>query len=176
MVEKTQKPNRFTKRMYEIIFEADTAAGRAFNIVLVILILLSVSVIILESVESYRVVYSSYFSMLEWTLTIIFTIEYLARIWCVPNKRKYIFSFLGIIDLLSILPTYLGLVLSGAHSFMVIRSIRLLRIFRILKLSQFVGEGENIVKALRASRHKITVFLFTVVTSVVIMGTINVFS
>jgi voltage-gated potassium channel len=102
----------------------------------------------------------------------MFTLEYLARLWTVPNKRKYVFSFFGLVDLMSILPAYLGLFFGGSHSFIVIRTIRLLRIFRILKLSQFVGEGQNLVTALKASRYKVIVFLFTVVTTVIIMGTV----
>jgi len=159
-------------KLYNIIFEADTPSGRAFDIVLLICIVSSVSIIILESVEAVRLSYGPFLRTIEWVFTIIFTFEYIARLWTVPNKRKYIFSFFGIIDLLSILPSYLGLFIIGAQAFMVIRSIRLLRIFRILKLSRFVGEGQNLMLALRASRHKIIVFLFSVITTVIISGTI----
>lgn len=157
--------------LYETIFEADTLRGRVFDIVLLFLIIASVGVIILESVEAFRIRFAGYLKTIEWFFTLVFTLEYLARLWTVPNKRKYVFSFFGLIDLLSFLPSYLGLFIAGTHSFMVIRTIRLLRIFRILKLSQFVGEGQNLVQALRASRYKIIVFLFTVVTTVIIMGT-----
>lgn len=159
-------------RLYETIFEADTRAGKMFDIILFLLIITSVGFIILESVQTFREIYGQYFFFIEWAFTIVFTLEYLARIYVVPNKRKYIFSFLGIVDLLSILPSYLALIYTGAQALMVIRSIRLLRIFRILKLSRFVGEGMFLVEALKASRHKIIVFLFTVVTTVIIMGAI----
>jgi voltage-gated potassium channel len=159
-------------RVYETIFESDTVAGRAFDITLLFLIVSSVTVVVLESVEAFRERFLAVLVPIEWFFTIIFTLEYLGRIWTVLNKRKYIFSFFGIIDLLSILPSYLTFFVPGAQSLMVIRSIRLLRIFRILKLTRFVGEGQYLVAALKASKHKIIVFLFTVVTTVFIMGTI----
>jgi voltage-gated potassium channel len=142
-----------------------------FDITLLFLIVASVAVIVLESVTVFRQRFSGFLVAIEWTFTILFSLEYLARLWTVPNKRKYVFSFFGIIDLVSVLPAYLAFFVAGTHALMVIRTVRLLRIFRILKLSQFVGEGQNLVQALRASRHKIIVFLFTVVTTVIIMGT-----
>jgi voltage-gated potassium channel len=160
------------QRLYEIIFEADTRAGRAFNVVLLICIIASVAIIVLDSVESIRTNYGQLLRGLEWFFTIVFTIEYIARIWTVSSRKKYVFSFFGIIDLLSVLPNYLALFISGAQSLMVIRSLRLLRIFRIFKLSRYVGEGQNLARALRSSQHKITVFLVVVLTSVVIMGTV----
>lgn len=160
------------QRWYEIIFEADTKEGRLFNVVLMICILASIGIVILESVASMRESYGEVLRALEWFFTLIFTLEYLARIWTLNKKRSYIFSFFGIIDLLSILPSYLGLFISGTQSLMVIRSLRLLRIFRIFKLSRYVGEGQNLARALKASQHKITVFMLVVVTSVVIAGTI----
>lgn len=170
---KTKKElTSYRQKLYEIIFEADTKAGRIFNIVLLASIITSVTLIALESVQSIRESFGKTLRALEWFLTVVFTIEYVARIWTVHNKKRYIFSFFGIIDLLSILPTYLALFFSGAHSLMVIRSLRLLRIFRIFKLSRYVGEGQNLVRALKASQHKITVFLLTVLTSVIIMGTL----
>jgi voltage-gated potassium channel len=170
-VESKKTLSGFRLRLYETIFEADTVRGRLFDITLLILIVASVAVIVLESVEAFRIRFSGFLVTIEWAFTALFTLEYLARLWTVTNKRKYVFSFFGIIDLMSVLPAYLGLFVAGTHSLMVIRTIRLLRIFRILKLSQFVGEGQNLVQALRASRHKITVFLFTVITTVIIMGT-----
>jgi voltage-gated potassium channel len=160
------------ERWYEIIFEADTKEGRLFNVVLMVCILASIGIIILESVASMREKYGDILRALEWFFTIVFTIEYFARIWTLNKKKSYIFSFFGIIDLLSILPSYLGLFISGTHSLMVIRSLRLLRIFRIFKLSRYVGEGQNLARALKASQHKITVFMVVVLTSVVIAGTI----
>lgn len=159
-------------KVYETVFEADTPAGRFFDISLLVCIVASVVVIILESVEAIRQTYGWWFRLLEWFFTIIFTLEYLARLWTVLNKSKYILSFFGIIDLLSILPTYLALLFTGAHSLMVIRSIRLLRIFRILKLPRYVGEGQNLIRALKNSQHKIIVFLLTVLTTVIITGTL----
>lgn len=159
-------------QLYEIVFESDTRAGRAYDITLLISIVASVIVVALESVSSLHRSFDRWLVGLEWFFTIIFTVDYVARIWIVSNKSKYIFSFFGIVDLLSILPTYLGLFFVGAQSLMVIRSIRLLRIFRIFKLSRYVGEGQNLARALKSSRHKITVFLVTVLTSVIITGTL----
>lgn len=163
---------QYRQKLYEVIFEADTKQGRLFNVILLLSIFASVGVIILESVESVRDNYGGLLRGLEWFFTIIFTLEYAARLWTVTRKRHYIFSFFGIIDLLSILPTYLALVFTGAQSLMVIRSLRLLRIFRIFKLTRYVGEGQYLARALKSSQHKITVFLVTVLTSVIIMGTI----
>ena len=159
-------------KTYEVIFEADTREGRLFNVVLLVCILISIVTIILESVQPVRERFGTPLKILEWLITLLFTLEYLARIWSVKDKRKYIFSFMGIIDLLSVLPTYIALVFTGAQSFMVVRSLRLLRIFRIFKLSRYVGEGQYLMRALKASQHKIIVFLLTVMTSVVIAGTI----
>lgn len=160
------------RKMYEIIFESDTVAGRLFDVVLLLLIVASVIVVVLESVQGIRAQFAGYLIAVEWAFTIVFTAEYLARIWTVPFKRRYVLSFFGIVDLLSILPSYLALFIPGTQSLMVIRSIRLLRIFRILKLTRFVGEGQFLAAALRSSKHKIVVFLFTVLTTVIIMGTI----
>jgi voltage-gated potassium channel len=171
-VKQPESTKALKQKFYEIIFEADTRAGRIFNVVLFIAILCSVAIIFLDSVESVRVRYGRLLRALEWFFTILFTMEYLARLWSVHKRKKYIFSFFGIIDLLSILPNYLALVFTGAQSLMVIRSLRLLRIFRIFKLSRYVGEGQNLARALKASQHKITVFLLVVLTSVIIMGTI----
>ncbi len=160
------------KRLYEIIFEADTPAGRLFDILLLGAILISVLAVILESVASIRAEYAGLLFGVEWFFTIVFTLEYIARLYTVERKRIYATSFFGVVDLLSILPTYLALFFSGAHSLMVIRSIRLLRIFRILKLPRYIGESQSLVNALKSSRYKIIVFLLTVLTTVIIMGTI----
>jgi voltage-gated potassium channel len=159
------------KRLYEIIFEADTPAGKLFDVSLLIVIVLSTIVVMLESVPQLGG-YARLFFTLEWIFTILFTIEYILRILVVNRKRRYIFSFLGIVDLLSILPTYLALIFSGAQVLLVIRVIRLFRVFRILKLAQFVGAGHTLRTALVASRHKISVFLMTVIMSVIISGTL----
>lgn len=157
-------------RLYEIIFEADTTAGRVFDLTLLSCIIISVLIIMLESMTEVKVVIGPWLKTLEWIFTAIFTLEYLARLYVVLNRKRYVLSFFGIIDLLSILPTYLSIFFVGAHSLMIIRVLRILRIFRILKLSRFVGEGQNLAQALRASRPKITVFLVTIMTSVIIFG------
>jgi len=159
------------KRLYEIIFEADTRAGKLFDVGLLIVIVLSTIVVMLESVRQLDR-YADLFLALEWIFTIFFTIEYILRLIVVDRKLKYVFSFLGIVDMLSILPTYLGLIFSGAHVLIVIRVIRLFRVFRILKLAHFVGAGNTLRTALVASRHKIAVFLLTVLMSVIITGTL----
>lgn len=160
------------KTLYETIFEADTKAGKLFDITLLILILLSTATVMVETMPELSVSYGRYFHILEWIFTGIFTVEYILRITAVKNKSKYLFSFLGIIDLLSILPAYLGLIVTGAQVFLVIRVIRLFRVFRILKLAQFIGAGNTLRSALLASRHKISVFLLTVMMIVIISGTI----
>lgn len=159
-------------RLYEIIFKSDTRAGQLFDIVLLILILISILVVMLESVPSQKEEYGKWLVSTEWVLTIIFTLEYITRVSVVQEKHKYVLSFFGIIDLLSILPTYLAFLIPGSQSLLVIRSIRLLRIFRIFKLGRFIGEGQNLTQALRASRYKITVFLITIMASVIITGTL----
>jgi len=169
-VESKEKLSGTRLRLYEIIFEADTPAGKAFDLALIFCILASVLVVMLESMADVKQQFGPWIKTIEWFFTIIFTLEYLARVYVVLNRRNYIFSFFGIIDLLSILPTYLAIFFTGAHSLMIIRILRILRIFRILKLTRFVGEGQNLALALRASRHKITVFLVTILTSVFITG------
>ena len=171
MNSKTEHP-RFRLRLYEIIFEADTRAGRVFDIVLLTAIIVSVVAIMLESISAVQQRFGPHLRAIEWFFTIVFTLEYFARLWAVPNRRKYALSFFGVIDLLSIIPTYLAFFVGGAQSLMVIRSLRLLRIFRIFKLSRYIGEGQYLAKALRASQHKIIVFLLTVLTSVIIFGTL----
>ncbi len=160
------------KKIYNIIFEAETPEGKAFDLTLIVCILLSIGVIMLESVENIKAEIGLWLYVLEWIFTAIFTIEYVLRVWVVQNKKKYILSFYGLVDLISVLPMYLGLFLTGAHALLIIRSIRLVRVFRVLKLARFVGEGQVLASALRASRHKITVFLLTVLTSVILAGTL----
>ncbi len=157
-------------RLYEIIFEASTPAGKAFDIALLIAILVSVLAVLLESVASLRAQYLGLFHLLEWVVTLLFTIEYALRIYCVGQPKHYIFSFLGIIDLLAILPTYLSLFLPGTQYLLVIRVLRLLRLFRIFKLVRYVQESQVLGTALYASRRKITVFILGVLSVVVIIG------
>lgn len=161
-----------SEKLFSVIFKADTPIGKAFDIALLIAIVLSVGVVLLESVEQYSVKYLKLFIYTEWAFTIFFTLEYIVRILISPHKRKYVLSFFGIIDLLSILPAYLSLVFTGVHSLMILRSFRLLRVFRVFKLARFVGEESQLSRALKASRPKIIVFLVTVGIIVVITGTV----
>ena len=160
------------ERFYEIIFEADTKGGKVFDIILLVIILISVVLVMLESVESIGKEYGKFLKISEWIITIIFTIEYIFRILIVKKPWKYTTSFYGIIDLLAVIPTYLSLILVGGQSLVVIRILRLLRVFRILKLTRYSSAGQSLVKALWASRAKISVFLFFVFTVVIILGTI----
>jgi len=160
------------KKLYNIIFGTDTKLGRLFDIVLLWAILLSIFIVIFESLKSLSTEYTEFFIYSEWFFTILFTVEYFTRIWVSPKPFKYIFSALGIVDLLSIIPTYLSLALTGTHFLVVIRAIRLLRVFRIFKLNYFMGHGESIILALKASFRKIGVFLFAILNIVVIIGAI----
>ncbi|WP_340111405.1 ion transporter [Maribellus mangrovi] len=160
------------ERLYEIIFEADTPAGKFFDVALLVVILLSVALVMLESVPAIRTNYRPILRILEWVITGIFTVEYLLRIIIVRKPLRYIFSFYGIIDFLSVIPTYLGLFIIGSHHLVVIRILRMLRIFRILKLTRYTQAGRTLAKALWASREKISVFIFFVIVLVVVIGTI----
>lgn len=171
MTKSTQKGN-WKSRLHEVIYEADTHAGRLFDVVLLIAIIISIIFVMLESVEWIDKEYHDFLNTAEWIITILFTLEYLARIVSVKNPKKYIFSFYGIIDLLSTIPKYLSLFLVGSHHLVALRALRLLRIFRILKLTRYIGESTNFVRSLKASRAKISVFLFAVVILCVILGTV----
>lgn len=163
---------KLRRRLYRIIFGVNTTAGKRFDIMLVVVIIISVLTVILESIPSFNAKYAPELHTIEWIITIIFTIEYLARIWTHPKPFRYIFSFYGVIDFLAIIPTYLALIFSGAMGFAVIRGLRLLRIFRIMKITRYSSEGSVIVEALKSSRYKILVFLFAVLILVLIIGTI----
>jgi len=160
------------RTLHEIIFEADTPAGLAFDVALFVSIVASVIVVMLESVESIRLEYGRVLTIAEWFFTILFTIEYVLRLLCVRRPASYALSFYGIVDLLSILPTYISFLIPGAHRLLVIRILRLLRLFRVLKLTRFVGEAGMLREALLASRPKIVVFLSVVGTVVVIAGAV----
>jgi len=161
-------------RIHEIIFEADTPLGKFFDISLLVLIVLSVITVMLETVSGWSAEAMRVFVILEWAFTIIFTIEYLLRLWVTIYPIKYATSFYGVVDLLSILPTYIGLFLTsaGTQYFAVIRALRLLRIFRIFKLGKYLAEGDQLRRALVASRSKITVFLFVITILVVLIGSL----
>jgi voltage-gated potassium channel len=154
----------------QVIFSSDTPAGRFFDVVLLTLILLSVLTVLLESVRSIREAHSLYFRTVEWAFTIIFTLEYAARLISARNAKQYAFSFFGIVDLLAIAPTYLSLLFGMTHSFTVVRSLRVLRVFRILKLTEYIGEADSLRIALQASARKIIVFLLAVFAVVIISG------
>lgn len=158
--------------MHDIIFEAETTAGRAFDIILIVSILLSVIVVFLSSVEEYDLKYGSIFHKLEWGFTILFTIEYVTRIWTVNKPWKYVTSFFGVIDLLSIIPTYLSIIIGGAQTLLVIRVLRMLRIFRILKLGHYVSQSQVIIRAVRNSREKLIIFISFILVLVTIIGTV----
>lgn len=161
---------RWRARLHEVIFEADTVAGRTFDLALFVAIVLSVVAVILESVAGIREEYGHLLRVVEWTFTIAFTVEYVLRLIAVDRPARYATSLFGVVDLLAILPTYLALVVPDTQSLMVIRAIRLLRVFRVLKLAQFLSEAQVLMTALRAARRKITVFLGAIVTIVLIVG------
>lgn len=169
---KTVQTKNWRDKLHDIIYEADTKEGKWFDIILLIFIVVSILIVMLESVESIDRKYHDIFNYAEWIITILFTIEYIARIISIKKPTSYIFSFYGIIDLLSTIPKYLSYILMGAHALVALRALRLLRIFRILKLARFVGESENLVKALKASRAKISVFLLAVMSIAIILGTL----
>jgi voltage-gated potassium channel len=160
------------QKIHEIITGTETRLGKLFDIWLLIIILISVIVIMLESISSVQKVYAEEFIIIEFVITGLFTIEYVLRIISTKQPLKYMFSFLGVVDLLSILPTYLGLFISGTKPLTVIRALRFLRIFRILELSNYTMGADTIIKALYGSRRKIIVFIMSMLTIVIILGAI----
>jgi len=165
-----KQPSKWRAVIHEVIFEADTKVGKVFDIFLIICIVLSVVFVMLESVTSIRTEYGELLYGFEWFFTILFTIEYILRLLCIGRSFRYATSFFGVIDLLAVIPTYLDLLLPGTRFLFVIRILRLLRVFRVLKLVQYVGEADTLLMALKASVKKITIFLFTVLIIVVVMG------
>ena len=163
---------RMRARLHQIVFEADTPEGRLFDLLLLLAIVSSVVVVLLESVASVRARVGPTLRALEWGFTILFTIEYLLRLFSVRRPLRYAGSLFGLIDLIAILPTYLSLLLPGAQNLLVVRLLRLLRIFRVLKLAEYLQESRLLVRALKASWRKIFVFLLTVMTIVVVVGTL----
>ncbi|MCB0729746.1 MAG: ion transporter [Ignavibacteriae bacterium] len=162
----------FREKLHEIIFEADTTSGKAFDIMLIASIVISVIIVMLDSVKSVNLIYGNLLFNLEWFFTILFTIEYLLRLYTVNKSIKYATSFFGVVDLLAILPTYIGLFFPATRYFTVIRILRVLRIFRVLKFVQYLGAAKTLLTALKQSRRKITVFIFTVLTLVIIFGSL----
>ncbi|MGX1929113.1 ion transporter [Flagellimonas sp. 2504JD4-2] len=159
-------------RLHEVIYEADTPLGRLFDIVLIFLIVLSVVLVMLESIKEIDLHYHKVLLTLEWVITIFFTLEYIARLISIKKPWKYVFSFYGIIDFVSTIPLYLSYILAGSQVLLAVRAFRLLRIFRILKLVKFMGEASVLKAALKASRAKIAVFIYVVLILSVIMGTV----
>ena len=155
---------------YRIIFEEETRLGKFFDIALILAILSSVTVVMLDSVPEIAERYHGVLRLAEWFFTGVFTIEYVARLWCVASKKKYALSFFGLIDLFSVIPTYLSLLIPGIEVLADVRILRVVRVFRILKLVQYMGEAEVLVATLKASRFKIAVFLITVMSIAVVIG------
>jgi voltage-gated potassium channel len=168
----TEKRKTWKQSVYEVIFEHDTLASKTFDVALLVVVLASVSAVLLESVADIREQYQEALTIAELIFTGLFTIEYLARLFCVPNKFRYATSFFGIIDLLAVLPTYINLFFPGAHYLMAIRILRMLRIVRIFKLAEYMSASDTLQRALEASREKITIFVGVVATSVVVIGAI----
>lgn len=168
--QKNKKLSPIREKLFKIIFHHDTPSGKQFDIILLIAILLSVIIVMLESVKSLDVRYHTLFYTIEWVLTIFFTIEYIIRLWITRKPLRYALSAWGIIDLLAIIPTYLSLVIVGTHQLIIIRALRLLRAFRIFRLAGYMSQGKNIMQALKTSRMKIEIFLYFVIVLVIIIG------
>jgi len=160
------------KRLYETIFEADTRAGKAFDVTIIVLIFISILLVMVDSIATIHEKHSVVLHTAEWVITGIFLIEYILRIYVLDKPFRYMFSFFGIIDLLAILPNFIGLIFAGSESLMVIRAVRLIRIFRIFKLSRYTTAGRTLAIALYRSREKIFMFIIVILTLVVIFGTI----
>ncbi|MBS9774925.1 MAG: ion transporter [Tenacibaculum sp.] len=166
------KGRNWREIIHEIIYEADTKEGKLFDVILLFAILFSIAIVMLESVPSIERVYKNEINIAEWIITILFTIEYILRVICIKKPLKYVFSFYGITDFLSTIPKYLSLFFLGTNHLVALRALRLLRVFRILKLTRFIGESNHLMKALKASRARISVFLFFVLILCIILGTI----
>ena len=162
----------FRRKLHDVIFGIHTPAGRTFDLILITLIAISVLSVMLDSVASWRARYGDVFNVLEWVFTALFTIEYAARLYCIENRGRYARSFFGAVDLLAILPTYVALLAPAVSVLVDVRVLRLLRVFRVLRLGKFVAEFGALGRALSASRHKIFVFLFFVVIVVLVIGTL----
>ncbi len=168
----TARKHKWLHRLHEIIYEADTPLGKMFDIVLLILILFSIVLVMLESVKKVDEVYHTFLLYGEWVITVFFTVEYIARVITVKKPSKYIFSFYGIIDFLSTIPLYLSFFIVGSQTLVTVRALRLLRVFRILKVTRYIGESNKLVNALKQSRAKIFIFLFTVLIIAIISGSV----
>jgi voltage-gated potassium channel len=169
-IKRKPRQDSWRARTHEIIFEADTPAGKTFDMALIVCIIVSVIAVMLDSISGIQRVHGGLLYKMEWFFTVLFTVEYIVRLISVGRPWKYATSFFGIVDLLAVVPTYLSLIIPGSQYLLVIRILRVLRIFRVLKIVQYVSEANLLLHALRASRRKITVFLFTVLTLVIIFG------
>jgi len=159
-------------KLYKIIYEADTPLGKLFDVVLLVIIVFSIILVMLESVASYNIKYREQFYIAEWVITIFFSLEYILRIITIDKPRKYIFSFYGIVDFLSTIPSYIIFFVGGSNMFLAVRALRLLRVFRILKVTRYIGESQKLISALKNSRAKISIFLFAVLIICIITGTL----
>lgn len=169
---KNQSSLTWREKLHEIIYEADTAKGKTFDVLLLVLILLSVFFVVIESIKGLDDWVYTFLFYAEWVVTIFFSLEYVARIISTKSPKKYIFSFYGVIDFLSTIPLYLSFFLAGSTAFLTFRALRLLRIFRILKVTRYIGEGNKLASALKNSKAKIFVFLFAVLILSLIAGTL----
>lgn len=172
MSEQAPNTENWRFKLFKIIYHSDTKLGKWFDILLIVFIIFSVIAVIMDSVSEVHIKYGELLLILEWFFTIVFTIELFLRLICIQRPVRYIFSFFGIVDILSILPTYLSLITVGVQQLLVIRILRILRIFRILKLIQYTHQADVLLSAIKSSRHKIFVFFFFVVTVLVIFGSL----
>jgi len=163
---------RLRQNIKTIIFGTDTRAGKLFDEILIVAIILSIITVLLESVSDYNQQFGQILYLAEWIFTLIFTLEYFLRIYCIRLASSYVFSFYGVIDLLSIVPTYISVLFPGAQALSVIRILRVLRIFRILKLFQYMGEANHLAKALKSSKRKIFIFMFVIMNIVIVLGSV----
>jgi len=169
---KPQNFSNFREKLHEIIFEAETKEGRLFDIILLIAIVINIAILMFESIPGQSPEMARFYYVADWIFTVFFTIEYAFRLYAVYDPAKYATSFFGVIDLLSVLPTYLSVLFPGFHSLMIIRSLRLLRLFRIFKLHQFVAQGQMLRKSIIVSLPKILIFLFNILILVFIFGSL----
>lgn len=170
-----QHSSAIKEKLFNMVFKADTPSGKAFDLILIAAIILSIFIVMIESVSSIWAQHNQLFKALEWAITILFSLEYIIRIAIVHKPRKFIFSFYGIIDLLACLPAYLALFTSAGAGLLVIRALRLLRLFRVLKLTRYVNASSLIWEALKSSRYKIGIFLYTVLMIVIVIGALMYF-
>lgn len=171
-MEDSNKKSDWKEKLHEIIYEADTKEGKLFDVILLIAILASIVLVMLESIKSFDEKYHDYLNISEWIITVLFSIEYILRVITIKKPFKYIFSFYGIIDLLSTIPKYLSLILVNSHHLAAFRALRLLRVFRILKLARYIGASNNLMIAIKSSKTKIAVFIYFIVIICIILGTI----